>query len=218
MQTPAPFAMEPTLVALQGALPNLEEGRFPPFPGDGGRRHAAVSLVLRKGPELEALLIQRAEAEGDPWSGHMALPGGRRDFSDPDILHTALRETLEETGVALDRIGVPLGFLDPLMPATRRLPPLSIYPFVFAVPPETRARPTSSEVARVFWTPLRKIFSPQAAGTVRIPLEDAARDFPCIRVGGQVIWGLTYRILRDFLRRLEEHAPEVLEHPGSLFG
>lgn len=218
MQKSAPFAMEPALVALQGALPDLEEGRFPPSPADGDRCQAAVSLILRKGPEMEALLIRRADAEGDPWSGHMALPGGRREPSDPDLLHTALRETLEETGVHLARIGVPLGFLDPLMPATRWLPPLSIYPFVFAVPPDTGARPTSREVAQVFWTPLREIFSADAEGTVRIPLEDASRDFPCFRVGGMVIWGLTYRILKDFLRRLEGNAPEVLERPGTLSG
>src|SRR4029077_2882857 len=49
---------------------------------DDVRRLAAIALVLRPGvgvgmegdPEL--LMIKRAEAEGDPWSGHIACPGG----------------------------------------------------------------------------------------------------------------------------------------------
>jgi len=218
MQTTPLFTLEPPLLALQAALPDLPVGQSPPYPKDGERRHAAVSLVLRNSHDFEALLIRRAEAEGDPWSGHIALPGGRRDPSDPDLLHTARRETAEETGVRLDRIGVTLGILDPLHPANRQLPPLSIFPFVFAIPPETETRPCAREVDEVFWVPLRRLFNPEAEGTVQIHLGENIRDFPCIRLDGKVIWGLTYRILRDFFRRLKEHAPEVLQTPEGLSG
>ena len=61
---------------------------------------AAVSLLLRpSGDGLKFLAIKRAESEGDPWSGHMALPGGRRDAEDEDLWVTAVRETWEETGL-----------------------------------------------------------------------------------------------------------------------
>ena len=42
-------------------------------------RRAAVALILRDPGDasLEFLLIKRADYEGDPWSGHVALPGGR---------------------------------------------------------------------------------------------------------------------------------------------
>ena len=75
---------------------------------EGDRLQAAVSVVIRGRGELDFLLIKRARSERDPWSGHMALPGGRRDDSDGDLLHTARRETLEETGVDLDRVGAAL--------------------------------------------------------------------------------------------------------------
>ena len=61
---------------------------------------AAVAIVLAPDPDA-VLLIRRAERAGDPWSGHMALPGGRYEPKDPDLLGTALRETVEEVGVAL---------------------------------------------------------------------------------------------------------------------
>jgi 8-oxo-dGTP pyrophosphatase MutT (NUDIX family) len=165
---------------------------------------------------IEVLLIRRAEADGDPWSGHMALPGGRWDPRDGSLLQTAIRETVEETGVTLEAVGIPLGRLTPLNPATRRLPPISISPFIFVVPEDTVARPASPEVDETLWVPLTTLFDPVAAGTVEIEFDTASRTFPCIRVEGRVIWGLTYRILQDFLSRIQEGSPDLLAGPPGL--
>ena len=73
---------------------------------------AAVALVLRARDPLEILLVKRAVSDADPWSGHMALPGGRYDKSDPDFLSTAKRETIEEVGIDLDQSALLLGRLD----------------------------------------------------------------------------------------------------------
>jgi 8-oxo-dGTP pyrophosphatase MutT (NUDIX family) len=206
MHNSASFALDPRLASLRQAIPDLGESNVNPAAPRVGEYHAAVSLVLRAGREIDVLLIRRAEAEGDPWSGHMALPGGRRDRLDESLLQTAIRETLEETGVGLNEGGVPLGPLAPLVPSTRRLPPISIFPFVFGVPEGTRARAASPEVDEVIWTPILYLQSPQAGGTVEIPIGDDSRSFPCLRVGERVIWGLTYRILQDFFRVIREGA------------
>ena len=75
-------------------------------------RQAAVAVILREtanGPEL--LFIKRAEKEGDPWSGHMAFPGGHRDPGDDSLEAAARRETLEE--IDLDLSGAQyIGALD----------------------------------------------------------------------------------------------------------
>jgi 8-oxo-dGTP pyrophosphatase MutT (NUDIX family) len=42
--------------------------------------------------EAELLLIRRAEHPSDPWSGHMALPGGRNDPQDTSLYETVVRE------------------------------------------------------------------------------------------------------------------------------
>ncbi|HEX6006859.1 MAG TPA: NUDIX domain-containing protein, partial [Burkholderiales bacterium] len=89
-----------------------------------GAREAAVALLLRAHDELELLLIKRAEQESDPWSGHVALPGGRRNRHDSDLLHTALRETEEEVGIAVGRDLQLIGALDEVSPRNPRLPPL----------------------------------------------------------------------------------------------
>ena len=60
---------------------------------------AAVAVLIR--PDGAVLFIQRAEYEGDPWSGHMALPGGRIDPGDDGAEAAARREVHEEVGVDL---------------------------------------------------------------------------------------------------------------------
>jgi hypothetical protein len=49
---------------------------------------AAVAIILTPQPD-SILFIRRADRSGDPWSGHMALPGGRRDPSDLDLAGTS---------------------------------------------------------------------------------------------------------------------------------
>ncbi|MEJ2238841.1 MAG: CoA pyrophosphatase [Gemmatimonadales bacterium] len=122
-----------------------------------GTIEAAVAIVLVEigatGPEL--LLIKRAEHERDPWSGQMALPGGRREPLDQDLLQTARRETLEETGIRLGSKEL-LGELDDLHPRTRVLPPVVVRPFVFGL----QYRPgikANEEVHLHLWVSLRKL-------------------------------------------------------------
>lgn len=171
----------------------------PDAPDAEGRIQAAVALVLRASDELEFLLIRRAHLEHDPWSGHMALPGGRREQGDATLLHTAVRETSEETGIDLGASGSPLGRLDDVRPESRRLPPIAISPFVFGVRPGTAARVASPEVDAVLWVPLARLEDPDTLDTLTLDLTEGVREFPGFRVEEGLVWGLTYRILTRFL-------------------
>jgi 8-oxo-dGTP pyrophosphatase MutT (NUDIX family) len=162
-------------------------------------REAAVALVLRARESLEVLLIKRSERQSDPWSGHMALPGGRRDAADADLCMTAVRETREETGIDVGRIGRLLGPLDEVEPRSRRLPVLVIAPFVFAVAPDTVATPDPREVEAALWVSIEALRHTDAAAELVLELEGGSRSFPSIRYQEHVIWGLTHRILTQFL-------------------
>lgn len=190
------MSSDPRLTLLGRVL-----GRRRPLtvPRERGVREAAVALVIRPADELELLLIKRAEHESDPWSGHVALPGGRREAADADLLQTAMRETHEETGVVLDRVGAALGALDEVGTRNPQLPRLVIAPFVTAVPPETTAAPVSHEVADVVWVPLPALRDEGAISEIVLELDEGTRTFASIEYGEHVIWGLTHRILLHFL-------------------
>lgn len=164
---------------------------------------AAVSLLLRPSLEgLEFLAIKRAEHEGDPWSGHMALPGGRRESADASLWMTAVRETIEEVGVDLTRVGRLLGRLNDVAPRTRRIPAIAIAPFVVAVGSEVVAQ-TSSEVERALWLPLGVVMDEEHRGHLTLEIMPE-REFPTIEYDGHVIWGLTLSILSQFEELLRE--------------
>jgi 8-oxo-dGTP pyrophosphatase MutT (NUDIX family) len=193
--------VDPRFLHLKRALSNTPVSATLSQAGEAGIQ-AAVSLVLRGREDLELLLIKRARSERDPWSGHMALPGGRKDPEDESLLATAVRETAEETAVILEEAGVRLGRLEPLRPAHRRIPLVTITPFVFGVHAQTEAEPVSHEVARTLWVPLRSLRTPTVRHTHTVELAGGDREFPAFRVGGEVVWGLTYRILTRFLSQV----------------
>lgn len=171
-----------------------------PSPPDEGWA-AAVALILR-GDEF--LMIRRARLQGDPWSGQMALPGGRRDPGDDSLLRTAIRETREEVGIDLGEGGRLLGCLSVLAPRSRQLPAVSILPFVFSITRPATPRPRSAEVAEALWVPLSILHRPEARFIHHHPVAGARIAFPALDVDGRTVWGLTHRILEDFRRRLTE--------------
>ncbi len=184
---------------LREAL-SASPGREHDGPGaDGDRIDAAVSVVIRARESLDFLLIKRATSERDPWWGQMALPGGRWDRSDSGLLHTAQRETREETGVDLERVGSILGRLDDVAPSNPLLPKMRIAAFVFWVPENTEAIVASAEVQSVYWVPLDTLRAPDTRTSLQISSPHGTRAFPSYQVSGEHVWGLTHRILTHFL-------------------
>ena len=166
--------------------------------GAEGRR-AAVALVLRarEREPVELLMIKRATYAGDPWSGHFALPGGRQEPGET-IEQTVVRETREETALDLSRNGAILGRLDDVQPRTVALPRFVITPFVVVVAGDA-ALTLSDEVAEAFWIPVDALRAPEATREVVLEMTGGPRRMPTVQHGGRTIWGLTERILRQFL-------------------
>jgi 8-oxo-dGTP pyrophosphatase MutT (NUDIX family) len=167
-------------------------------------RRAAIALVLRRGEstEPELLMIKRAEVERDPWSGHVACPGGRMEPGDLDLAHTAMRETWEETGIELSRVGRLLGTLDDISPRTPVLPPIIIRPFVAVVPSDVEIG-QSPEVAAAFWVPLSALRERAAWGIGTVNVRGVPREVTTFTHGGYTVWGLTERVLKQLLERME---------------
>ncbi|MEM0113318.1 MAG: NUDIX domain-containing protein [Metallosphaera sp.] len=134
--------------------------------------NAAVVLIIRK--DRKFLVIKRAEQNGDPWSGHMALPGGHRDGNE-SCEETARREVMEEVGINVKN----LSFLGTYSPNNKRDLHVAAY---LGETDEEEVRP-DAEVDRWFW----------------IDPEGLVEQDDHYIYEGYVIWGMTYRIIKDFL-------------------
>jgi 8-oxo-dGTP pyrophosphatase MutT (NUDIX family) len=168
-----------------------------------GARAAAVAAILRHGQAgLEVLFIRRAERDGDPWSGHMAFPGGRREPADADLLATAIRETQEEIGIDLERCAELVGVLEDQDATGRRtIEPLPIRPFVFELV-GSPVMSLSDEVTEILWAPVDPLVRGERRTSIDVKYKDESYTLPGWDVEGRVVWGLTYRMMSTLLGRL----------------
>jgi 8-oxo-dGTP pyrophosphatase MutT (NUDIX family) len=164
-------------------------------------RHAVVAAILRDSqPGAEVLLIRRAEHELDPWSGHMALPGGHGDAADASLVATAVREISEEVGLDLLGHASLLGTLPEVVAHPAQF---TIYPLVFALEGGHEPRANPAEVQEVVWAGLDHLRSPAAKSSHELSVKRERHRFPAFDVGGRIVWGLTYRILNHLIDLLE---------------
>ena len=166
-----------------------------------GPRHAAVACVVAgAGRTLDVLFIERAERDGDPWSGQMAFPGGRVDPGDADAFAAAVRETREEVGLDLSD-AEPLGRLDDRDASPGRVGALVLAAFVWRVPRPQVLRP-NHEVRSTLWVPLAALADPARRVRHGWPPEAPFGEYPGILVGEpgrHVVWGLTYQVVEHLL-------------------
>ncbi|MFO0747144.1 MAG: CoA pyrophosphatase [Myxococcota bacterium] len=166
---------------------------------------AAVAVVLRGATieEAEVLLVRRARRSGDPWSGDMALPGGRRDADDPHLLATAMRETREEVGLDLTdaRMVGRLGQAVTLAPLRRsRFRPMVVSPFVFVLTDAGHAVSTSAEVVATRWVPVADLDHPASRTHRPWRVFGITVPAPAWKLGEDVVWGLTHQMLGRLVR------------------
>jgi len=204
----------PGMLDIRGGLARHE----PKILASPSNRGAAVAIVLREaegGPEM--LFIERARRVGDPWSGHMAFPGGRIDPEDAHARDAAERETREEVGVDLTR-AEPLGRLDDLRGRHAAAPDhgLVISAFVYHAVAPAPLEP-NWEVEEAFWFPVPALLDAERHVEYAVRPDSELR-FPGILVGAperHVIWGLTYRFLEVFFEIIGKPLPDRWDDFGA---
>ena len=167
---------------------------LPPWNG----AQAAVAFILREGRQgAEALLIERAIRDGDPWSGNIGFPGGRIEPEDGSLKETAQRETREEIGLDLS----PWREVGRLSDISGAHLPVQVACFVYLI---TGNPPLlfSDEVKEAFWVPLADLADPQRRITAKIRFCDRSVTTPALILPQHdkpLLWGMTYRMVSEFL-------------------
>jgi len=143
---------------------------------------------------LEVLFVKRVENPTDPWSGQMALPGGKHIPEDENLRRTVVRETLEETSINLLQGCRFLGVMDILRSAAK--PEMKVLPFVILLEHEQPIRLSKAELEWSAWVPLAELVKHKGMAKFSFG------EFPAYIVGKNSIWGLTYRIVENLFHAL----------------
>ena len=177
------------------------QARSPALSDESGRGRAAVAAILQEADAgVELLFIERARHNDDPWSGHIAFPGGKVDDTDAGPRDAAERETREELGIALS----PDGYLGQLNDVTGSTLPVCVSGFVCVVE-SPGPMILNDEVEKAFWVPLDHLTDPVRHQIREYRYRGVAQDHPTIDLLGRppFLWGITYRFVRQFLALLD---------------
>ena len=171
---------------------------------------ASVAVVLREvESDLEALFIRRAEHDADPWSGHLAFPGGRLDAEDADARSAAEREAIEELGIDLAD-ATRARCLGQLSDVLGHAESIRVSAYVYGISGDPLLR-LNHEIRDAFWTPLHHCTDPRRQSMREFSYLERSMPLPTIRLlednDAPVLWGITYKFLDDFMSTIGRPIP-----------
>jgi 8-oxo-dGTP pyrophosphatase MutT (NUDIX family) len=166
-------------------------------PGQDTPVPASVLIPIIARPE-PTILFTRRTAHLARHSGQISFPGGRREPTDLSAVETALRETMEETGIASSFVSI-AGFLPRYLTGTG----FDIQPVVGVVTPGFGLVPDPQEVAGIFEVALAFFLDPANAKNDSREMAGQTRRFHIFEPDGHYIWGITAALLFDLAARLQ---------------
>ncbi|WBU56720.1 NUDIX hydrolase [Paracoccus sediminicola] len=166
-----------------------------PMPPDATLREAGVLAAFHETDGRLYLTKRAATMRHHP--GQVALPGGKLDPGDADVVAAALREAQEEIGLDSAQLEI-LGTL----PTHRTVTQFRITPVIGIVRGDFEPIAEPGEVAEVFALPFSHISDP---GRYRLEGRMWRGEWRAYRVapfGPYYLWGATARILHGLAERL----------------
>ena len=155
----------------------------------------AAVLVLITNEEQPKLLLTRRAAHLSSHAGEVSFAGGKHDAGDGNNVVTALREACEETALPPSKAQI----VGQLPPQTSKKG-LAVRPIIALVEPPITYVPELGEIARIFWGDFEKLITePTSDYILPYKMGDQTIEIktPSWKVDGEVVWGLTGRILAN---------------------
>ncbi|WP_163336965.1 CoA pyrophosphatase [Desulfopila sp. IMCC35008] len=156
---------------------------------------AAVAIIRTHEPMDSFLLLRRNQNPNDPWSGHFSFPGGRKDETDKDLFETCLRETYEETGIALQAESLQADM--PLSIAGSRFnSPILVKPYLFQLETQPPLKLDHGEIQSSCWLETSHFLNT----ALHVEAEVLPNmHFPAFPLSDYYLWGFTYKLLINLL-------------------
>lgn len=167
-------------------------------------KRAAVAMILHQKDDLvEILFIQRAADDRDPWSGHIAFPGGKLEEGELEY-QAACRETYEEIGIDLNRAYY-LGRLSDIIGSNL---PVRVSCCLFGIDKLQFSPILNEEVSDLFWISLNELKDSSRHIKSTVAFDEKKLEVPAIRLSVNnkpVLWGITYRLVMQFMKLLDNN-------------
>jgi 8-oxo-dGTP pyrophosphatase MutT (NUDIX family) len=167
---------------------------FPKVPGPDARLAAVLILLYPDNSSVHTVFMQRHNYDG-VHGGQISFPGGKKENSDKDLIHTALRETEEETGVVTVGISV-IGTLTPLfIPVSNMV----VTPVVAWTNEKPIFNHQPEEVVFLINAELIRFLDPLIIKTKPFEIRGNMIMVKYFDYEGNMIWGATAMILHELL-------------------
>ncbi|WP_296402589.1 CoA pyrophosphatase [Psychrobacter sp.] len=158
----------------------------------------AAVLVLITNEDQPKVLLTRRAAHLNSHAGEVSFAGGKHDVGDGNNVVTALREACEEVALPPSKAQI----VGQLPPQTSKKG-LAVRPIVALVEPPVTYVPELGEIDRIFWADFEKLLTAPTCDYV-LPYKRSGQTVhiktACWKVDGEVVWGLTGRILASLLQ------------------
>ncbi len=166
---------------------------------NGFTREAAVLMPVFEWEHEYHFLLTRRTEEVQTHKGQISFPGGMREGTE-ELVQTALRETHEEVGIEADKIEILGRFHDYISITEYR-----VRPFAGFISKPFTTLPQMHEVAEILQVPFRIFLDPGRLRVEKSPYVEREQNVYFYSYGTHQIWGLTARIIKDFLEALNLH-------------
>lgn len=155
---------------------------------------AVMCLLFIKNNETHGILMERTE-DGGKHSGQISFPGGKKEIHDPNLEHTALRETHEEIGIHPDSVTVLGELTEVYIPISNFL----IQPYLGIIDSDFEFKLSTLEVKSAFHFKISDLLAPSTKQnrTIKNHKGIGMKDVPCFELDSKIVWGATSLILNE---------------------
>lgn len=172
-------------------------------PTEVTRKSAVLMLLYPDKDSIRFPLILRNSYNGFH-SREIGFPGGKQEFSDKDLIHTALREANEEIGISISDVKI-LGTLTEIYIGPSDF---TVLPVIAYLPYKPIFRPDPHEVQHIFETNLDYFLNPEIVGRSEIEIPNDLVYTPYYQLENHKVWGATAKIINELLTILKNNSPQ----------